>query len=334
MTQNCHEPPLITLYPCFPDVKIMYQLASGTSSKDAIAAPSPVQALLPINVRERGWTWWLGAAISAAVLVAVVFELRKVNFAGVRAILPTSPWFWLVFAVSYFSAPAADWIIYRRLWRIPLSGFSALLRKLVGNELLVGYVGELYLYTWARRRTGMTSAPFAAIKDVAILSAMVANAVTLVLVILAYPLLGALHLGLETRTLLISVGVIVVTSTAILFLRKKLFSLPRHDLLFVARVHLIRIGMTTGLAALCWHLALPGVSLHWWLLLATLRMLLSRLPLLPNKDIVFAGLAVFMIGHDAEIGSLMTMMASLILVTHLFMGLLLVGSQASRINRR
>ncbi len=310
----------------------MYQLAPGASATDPIATaalPEPVAAL-----RERGWAWWLGAAISVAILVAVILQLRQVDFARVRAMLPASPLFWIVFAISYLSAPAADWVIYRRLWRIPVSGFGALLRKLVGNELLVGYVGELYLYTWARRRTGMTSAPFGAIKDVAILSAMIANAVTLALVILAYPLLGTLHLGLDTRTLLISVSVIVATSTAILFLRKKLFSLPRRDLHFVARVHLVRIVMTTGLAALCWHLALPGVELQWWLLLATLRILLSRLPLLPNKDIVFAGLAVFLIGRDAEIGALMTMMASLILVTHLFMGLLLAASEARGIGRR
>jgi len=310
----------------------VYQLAPGASATDPIATaalPEPVAAL-----RERGWAWWLGAAISVAILVAVILQLRQVDFARVRAMLPASPLFWIVFAISYLSAPAADWVIYRRLWRIPVSGFGALLRKLVGNELLVGYVGELYLYTWARRRTGMTSAPFGAIKDVAILSAMIANAVTLALVILAYPLLGTLHLGLDTRTLLISVSVIVATSTAILFLRKKLFSLPRRDLHFVARVHLVRIVMTTGLAALCWHLALPGVELQWWLLLATLRMLLSRLPLLPNKDIVFAGLAVFLIGRDAEIGALMTMMASLILVTHLFMGLLLAASEARGIGRR
>ena len=85
---------------------------------------------------------------------------------------------------------------------------------------------------------------------------------------------------------------------------------------------------------MCWHLALPGVALQWWLLLATLRMLLSRLPLLPNKDIVFAGLAVFLIGHDAEIGALMTLMASLILCTHLFMGLGLVASDVRGIGRR
>ncbi len=326
----------------------MYQLAPGASANDPIAGPAlpePVapisgaalplaDAALPLAIRERGWTWWLGAAISAAILVAVILQLRQVDFARVRAILPTAPLFWLVFAASYLSAPAADWVIYRRLWRIPVAGFAALLRKLVGNELLIGYVGELYLYTWARRRTGMTAAPFGAIKDVAILSAMIANAVTLALVILAYPLLGTLHLGLDTRTLLISVSVIVATSTLILFLRKTLFSLPRRDLHFVARVHLVRIFLTTGLAALCWHLALPGVELHWWLLLATLRMLLSRLPLLPNKDIVFAGLAVFLIGRDAEIGALMTMMASLILVTHLFMGLLLVAAEARGIGRR
>ncbi len=312
----------------------MYQLAPGSAANDPELGPALTEVAVPKGLRDRGWTWWLGAGISAAILIAVVLQLRQVDFAQVRAMLPASPLFWIVFAISYLSAPAADWVIYRRLWRIPVAGFGALLRKLVGNELLVGYVGELYLYTWARRRTGMTSAPFGAIKDVAILSAMIANAVTLALVILAYPLLGTLHLGLDTRTLLISVSVIVAISTAVLFLRKTLFSLPRRDLHFVARIHLLRIGMTTGLVALCWHLALPGVSLQWWLLLATLRMLLSRLPLLPNKDIVFAGLAVFLIGRDAEIGALMTMMASLILVTHLFMGLLLAASQARRIGRR
>ena len=315
----------------------MYQLAPGSVANDPDIGPALSGAIpdaVSRGLRDRGWTWWLGAGISAAILIAVVLQLRQVNFAQVRAMLPASPLFWMVFAISYLSAPAADWVIYRRLWRIPVAGFGALLRKLVGNELLVGYVGELYLYTWARRRTGMTSAPFGAIKDVAILSAMIANAVTLVLVILAYPLLGTLHLGLDTRTLLISVGVVVAISTAILFLRKTLFSLPRRDLHFVARIHLVRIFMTTGLAALCWHLALPGVELQWWLLLATLRMLLSRLPLLPNKDIVFAGLAVFLIGRDAEIGALMTMMATLIMVTHLFMALLLAAIEARQIGRR
>jgi hypothetical protein len=55
-------------------------------------------------------------------------------------------------------------------------------------------------------------------------------------------------------------------------------------------------------------------------LLAAVRLLLSRLPLLPNKDLVFAGVAVVMIGRAAGIDALMTMMASLILATHLIVG--------------
>jgi hypothetical protein len=180
----------------------------------------------------------------------------------------------------------------------------------------------------------MTSAPFAAIKDVAILSAMTANAVTLALLAMAWPLLASLNLGIDGRTLLVSVAIVIAISSVVLLFRNKLFSLPAADLRAVAGIHFIRILATTSLAALCWHLVLPQVALSWWLLLATLRMLLSRLPLLPNKDIVFAGLAVFLVGHDAEIAALMTMMASLILTTHLGVGLSLVTAEAAALGRR
>jgi hypothetical protein len=288
----------------------------------------------PLAMVSRGWSWWVGVAITAAILVTVILELRTVDFGAVRAMLPASPPFWLAFAAAYLVGPAGDWVIFRRLWRIPLAGFSALLRKLVGNELLFGYAGELYLYTWARRHTEMTSAPFAAIKDVAILSAMTANVVTLALLVLAWPLLSAFKLGIDGQTLLVSVAVMVTISTGVLLLRNKLFSLPAADLRAVTLIHLVRIILATALTALCWHLVLPQVALSWWLLLATLRMLLSRLPLLPNKDIVFAGLAVFLVGHDAEIAALMTMMASIILATHIGLGLALVVGEAKTLSRR
>ena len=290
----------------------------------AEAAPDPQR----LAVRERGWAWWVGVAISMGVLVAVLLQLRSLDFALVRSIVPTSPLFWLVFAAAYLAAPGADWVIFRRLWRIPAAGFVALLRKLIGNELLLGYIGELYFYTWARRRTEITTAPFGAIKDVAILSALAGNAVTLAMLIFAYPLLDTLHLGIDKQTLLLSVATVLVISSALVFFRKRLFSLPAADLRFVLAVHVMRILGTTGLSALAWHLVLPGVDFGLWLLLATVRMLLSRLPFMPNKDVVFAGLAVFLIGQDLEIGALMTFMASLILATHLALGLALVFAEA------
>ncbi len=320
-----------------PDI-VLNVNASGMSPGSALLTPAAIPGSatdpIPLDTADRGWAWWLGSAISLAVLVAVILELRSVDFTAVRDMLPTAPLFWAMFAMSYLSAPLADWLIYRRLWQMPASGFGALLRKLIGNELLFGYVGELYLYTWARRRTAMTSTPFGAIKDVSILSAMTGNAVTIVMLALAYPLLGTLHLGIDSKTLLISVSVVLASSSAILLFRKTLFTLPRADLWFVTWLHLARIFASAGLAAFCWHLVLPQVDLQWWLLLSAMRLLLSRLPLLPNKDIVFAGLAVFLIGHDAEIGALMTMMASLILATHIGLGLILGAREAIGWRRR
>ncbi len=310
-----------------------YNNRTDAGSIDLTPGLSPADPA-PLEVQTRGWAWWLGAAISAAVLVAVVFQLRAVNFAEVRSMLPRTPLFWLVFAASYLVAPGCDWVIFRRLWNIPASGFLALLRKLIGNELLLGYIGELYFYTWARRRTEMTAAPFGAIKDVAILSALMGNIVTLAMLAIAYPLLGTLHLGIDGKTLLLSVATVLVTSSAVVLFRKRLFSLPRGDLYFVAAMHLLRILASTGFNALAWHLVLPDVDISWWMMLSSMRLLLSRLPFMPNKDIVFAGLAVFLVGHDVELGALMTMMASLILATHVLLGLGLVTAEAIGWKRR
>ena len=331
-SRKCHIGRVTSLNVTVGPFLVLTANATGLSPGATLSLPVPDPA--PLETTDRGWTWWLGAAFSLAVLVAVGLELRSVDFGAVRAMLPTTPLFWVVFALSYLTAPFADWLIFRRLWRMPFSGLGALLRKLIGNELLFGYAGELYLYTWARRRTAMTSTPFGAIKDVAILSAMAGNAVTMGMLVLAYPLLGTLHLGIDGKALLISVAVVLVSSSAILLFRKTLFSLPRADLRATIAIHFARIFASAGLMAFCWHLALPQVAITWWLLLSAMRMLLSRLPLLPNKDIVFAGLAVFLIGHDAEIGALMTMMASLILATHLGLGLVLVASDAANWRRR
>ncbi|WP_447407187.1 hypothetical protein, partial [Clostridium perfringens] len=77
---------------------------------------------------------------------------------------------------------------------------------------------------------------------------------------------------------------------------RRLFSLSRPDLRFVIFVHTARIATTTLLAATLWHLLLPAVALEWWIVLAATRLLLSRLPFMPNHDVVFAGVATFLVG--------------------------------------
>jgi hypothetical protein len=289
---------------------------AGATSLPAIAPP------------QRGWAWWLGTGITLAVLVVAVLQLKDIDLKAVAAMVPASPLFWLVFLLGYFSGPMGDFLIFRRLWGIPADGFLALVRKLIGNELVTGYVGDVYFYSWARQRTAMVSAPFGAIKDVAIMSAMASNAITLGLLALSFPLLNNLKLGIELDKLLLSGAVVVGLSSLVLFFRKTLFSLNARDLRFVALVQLGRVLAYVLLTGLTWHLALPSEDVQMWLVLAAMAMLLSRLPFLPNARIVFAGLAAFLIGHDAEVTRLMAMIAGLTLATHLLIGVPLMAREA------
>ena len=209
------------------------------------------------------------------------------------------------------------------MWRIPAEGFVALARKHVSNELLIDYVGEVYFYGWARKKLDMTTSPFGAVKDVAILSALAGNGFTLAMMAAAYPYLGRAELGRVSETILASVAVIIAVSLLVLAFGKRLFSLTKAQLWSVAAIQLARIVVTTWLIALAWSLALPHVALGWWVLLATIRLMLARLPLLTNKDVLFAGVAVFLVGPDKDIQALMALMATLMLAAHLAVGALL-----------
>lgn len=307
---------------------------SGELTEASTPLTLPTADPAPLKVPPRNWLHWLGLAISGAVLLAILLELRDMDFGEIAALLPASAAFWFAFGAYYASPILSEWIIFRRLWRIPASGLFALTRKYVGNEVLLGYIGEVYFYVWARKRSKMTGAPFGAIKDVTILSAVVGNIATLVMMTLAYPLLGELRLGVGGTTFYLSTLALVATSLAVLLLRQRLFSLPPRELRFVVGVHAARILATTALAALMWHLVLPDVALGWWLLLAALRLLLSRLPFLPNKDLAFVALAVTVIGHDSEIAALLTLVASLLLATHILCGLLLASAELAGVKER
>ncbi|MFC0104219.1 hypothetical protein [Sphingopyxis terrae] len=244
-------------------------------------------------------------------------ELLGGGLAALHEALPTNPLFYLVFLAIYAVQPLSDLVIFRRLWGLPLSGIVPILRKLVANEILLGYSGEAYFYAWARTRLNMIAAPFAAIKDVSILSAVVGNIFTLAMLAVATPFAYSLLPAEHIRPILGSVGIMLALSLAILLFRGRLFSLPASELRWVFLVHLVRTIAYTGLLALCWHLALPLVPLALWMLLVTGRQLVARLPLVPNKDIVFANLAVFLVGNDAAVTRLVALTVALTLLCHI-----------------
>jgi hypothetical protein len=291
---------------------------TGAALTEKSAAPvmNPVTALEPLRIIGRRWPKYLSGIISVLLLGGLAHELSGGGLRGLQTALPNNPLFYLVFIMLYSVQPVADFIIFRKLWQMPVSGIVPILRKLVANEVLLGYSGEAYFYAWARSKLNMTTTPFAAIKDVSILSAVVGNVVTLVLLVLATPFAYQMLPANLVRPIIWSAVVIMVMSLGIMALRGRLFSLERRELIWVFGVHVMRTLIYTGLLSLCWHLALPTVPLAIWMILVTSRNLVARLPLVPNKDIVFANLALIMVGNDGDVARLIGVTVALTLLCH------------------
>lgn len=263
----------------------------------------------------------LGTILSLIVVGAAIYQARDLDFSKILGLVPTSLTFWGLFAISYLIGPASDWFIFQRLWGVGAGAFGALVRKLIYNELLVGYLGEVYFYGWARQNLKFVTTPFGAVKDVAVLSAVAGNVTTLVFLAVALPFVRLLPLHDHVTAIGWSLAIVIGTSLAVILLRKSLFSLEEKELQMVFAVHLFRILATTILSAALWHLVLPDVALGWWLILITIRLLISRLPFVPNKDVVFAGIAVLALGAEVELSALMALMAGMILAVHVLVGL-------------
>lgn len=282
----------------------------------SLTAGPDLAGLEPVEKIKRRWPIFLGGALTLLMVAGLARELFDAGLVGLSKAAPTNPLFYIVFAIYYLGPPTFDYIIFRRLWRIPLAGMAALHKKRISNEVLFGYTGEAYFYAWARQRTQMVAAPFGAVKDVTILSAIAGNAVTLGVVALALPLGISLLTAIQQKAVLGSIAVIIGTSVPFMLFSKRVFSLPRGTLWWIFGVHCMRLIVGAISIALAWRFAMPDVALGTWLFLAAGRLLAWRLPLVPNKELVFATFAIMVIGQGQALSELMALIAGLALLCH------------------
>jgi hypothetical protein len=278
--------------------------------------------LEPLERIKGRWPMILGGAVTLLMIVALARELLNSGLAGLTRAIPTNPLFYVAFAIYYFAPPTFDYLIFRRLWRIPVAGMAALHKKRISNEVLFGYSGEAYFYAWARQRMKMVAAPFGAVKDVTIQSAIAGNTFTLILVLLVAPFATSLpQEGLQEvvnpTTIAISAIVMVLMSLPFFIFSRRVFSLPGKSLWFVFGMHMVRLALVTLSVAFAWHFAIPGVAMGTWIFLAALRMLASRLPFVPNKELIFASFAIVLIGSGDDVTELLALVAGLTLLAHI-----------------
>jgi hypothetical protein len=213
----------------------------------------------------------------------------------------------------------------------------------VMNDALFSYSGHTYMLVWAARHLGIefdpkaaapnilgrgngpgvdpAASPFAAVKDMAITSGLAGNFATLMILGLALTMDGSTALGaaLDPRTmriLLWSFAAMVFLNLAIVLLRGRVMSLPPRENFRALCWHLFRVVAIQALLVGSWAVALPGFAAETWFLLGALRMVIGRMPL-PNKDILFAAMAVSLTGDlSVQVAALMAAQGGLVLLFH------------------
>lgn len=265
---------------------------------------------------SRLWSW-LGGVLSIGLVGAILLQLGGATSEAVKMIARLPPTVWPALLLLYLAQPLCDFAVFRRLWRLPVAGFEALLRKNVINEVVLGYSGEAYLYVWARRATGAVTEPFGAIKDANIVSALLGNLLTLSLAAISATQLQDLDLARRLGPALWSGLIPVAISIGLLVFARRVFSLRVGQLVFVGGVHALRLVASVVLTLLIWRISLPHVAPSVWLVLLAVRYLISRIPFISNKDLVFGNLMLLLLGAHAEVAVLLAALALVTLFLHL-----------------
>lgn len=244
-------------------------------------------------------------AFFVGMIVWMTVQVHAIGWSEVLASLPVNPLFYILFVIGFLILPASEILVFRTIFGRPLpGGFPIYIRKRILNSALVGYSGEVYLFVWLRRVIELPNKTIAlGLKDNAILSALASGFVTLVLLV-AFAAAGdarRIVAWLNPGPALLIAGLMgAIFLAPLLFrVRAQLIAMPMRQMLQVMAIHSARIVLTVLLQATQWAVVLPQEPWSVWLVFLTAQMVISRLPIIPNRDLLFLSAALEMSGAIA-----------------------------------
>lgn len=273
--------------------------------------------------------------LSLLLLGAILYELSHVDLGHAWFTLPTSALFWLAFALYFLGSPFLEWLILYRLWSAPFSGFGAMLRKMVYNEMVLTYLGDAYFFAWLKRALPHVENPFVVVKDMAIISAFMGSITTIIAIAAVWPVFPQVDRSGFHSPLVLCLALALASGGVIALFRKVLLGLSQREILWIAGLFELRIVGQSACAVVMWWSLLPNVSIATWLVLAVVRLVCTRLPLVPSKDLAFAAIAVALVGPHNAIAPTIMLITSLVLLANIALAAILsLASWAALASRR
>ncbi len=261
------------------------------------------------------------ALLALGILGLLAYSLKGVAWSTLRTELPVNPLFYLLFAMFYVWLPLSEMVAYRVIW--PLHAWKSLpifIKKRIYNREIFQYSGEVFFFTWARRQVDRPSLDIARdIRDQNIVSSAASTLVALVLVV-AFLSLSRTSLtawiGPRGMPLLIAGTVVTLGLVAVgIRFRRHIFAMAPGTALVIFGVHAARFALEQAVQIAMWAVAIPEVPLRVWCSYAALSLVISRLPLVTNRDLLFASIGITLAAGMAvpveQVAALMLVVAGL-----------------------
>ncbi len=246
-----------------------------------------------------GWKRWLRRLFTLAIAAFIIWRLTQIGWLDLLDNLPSRPLFYVLHLAAYAVLPLAEIAIFSMIWKSRLAGnLMVMLRKRALNNSVIGYSGELYLYLWARSRLGLTARKLASgLKDNVLMSG-IATALCAILAALSLFWINPelVHDRLIERAGPVSIGLfagvfIVLTLLGWIF-RARIFGIGGRLFAVIMAIHFARIALSYMLQAWQWDIGIPAGTIELWFTLITVQLVISQLPLLPNRDLIYLAFVI------------------------------------------
>jgi hypothetical protein len=245
--------------------------------------------------------------VARGLMMAMVFgllfwQLHAIGWREIGARLPTHPGFYLLFAVIYLQVSFGELLAYRLCWSFDVrASVPVFLKKRILNREILGYSGEVYFFSWARRVVPLPARRIAeTIRDQNIVSSIASSAVAVGLLVF-YMTHGKLAVSIWLRGQLAALNMLYGLGVAVALLlvaalayryRRYLFSMSLKVAGMVLALHVTRLMLGQGIQIFQWELGAPEGTLGAWFTLSTASILANRIPILPSRDLLFVSAGV------------------------------------------
>lgn len=230
----------------------------------------------------------------AGIIGYLLYQLTEIGWDKVWQSLPTTPWFYVLFLFLYFALPISEQFIYGTSLNFSFwKGLPVFIQKKIYNADVLGYSGEAYFFVWAKKNLEESSGYiFGVIKDNNIISSVTS---TLVAAILLSVFLYVSQINLQqvldiNRTYFYyGAGAVLLILISLVFFRQYIITMPLDTASRIFGIHLARLLFVYSVEIIQWMVVMPEVPLYIWFTYMGIKIISTRIPFLPSRDLLFIG---------------------------------------------